>query len=401
VTPTPNCAVPATEPPQQPAGQQPDPALAAAVDIARAAAAGEAGAEQVGRHVGVEPELDGAATHLFDAELPGYRGWRWAATVASAGVDTPVTVSEVVLLPGPDALTAPEWVPWQQRVQAGDLGVGDLMPTAPEDPRLAPGYLASDDEAVEEVALELGLGRVRVLSRFGRLDSAERWQTGDFGPRSDMARGAPDRCGRCGFYLPVAGSLRAAFGVCANELSPADGRVVHVEYGCGAHSEVELEITSPVPVVDLVYDSTTLDVEVSVRQAPPVEAPVTEVPGAEPVDAEAVDPEVDVEASEPAPAATVTAPDEPTQEADPADVAEQAEPVEPAEQAAEASPSVEPTLEADEADVAEQAEPIAPEVPDSEVPDSEASEAQASEVEASEASGSVRSDEPAPPASDV
>lgn len=238
-----------------------DPVLAAAVDVARASAAEEAGPEPVGRHVGVEAETGGAATHLFEADLPGYRGWRWAVTVASAGPGTPVTVSEVVLLPGPDALLAPEWVPWQQRVKAGDLGVGDLMPTEADDPRLVPAYLESDDPAVEEVEHELGLGRVRVMSRFGRLDAADRWQGGDFGPHSDMAKGAPDHCGTCGFYLPVAGSLRAAFGVCGNELSPADGRAVHVEYGCGAHSEVELETSSPVPVVDLVYDDTTMDIE--------------------------------------------------------------------------------------------------------------------------------------------
>jgi hypothetical protein len=53
-----------------------------------------------------------------------------------------------------------------------------------------------------------------------------------------MARGAPAHCGTCAFCVPVAGSLRAAFGVCTNELSPADGRVVSVEYGCGAHSDV-------------------------------------------------------------------------------------------------------------------------------------------------------------------
>jgi hypothetical protein len=184
-----------------------------------------------------------------------------------------VTVSEVVLLPGPDALVAPEWVPWQQRVQAGDLGVGDLMPTEPGDPRLVPAYLESDDPAVEEVATETGLGRVRVMSRFGRLDSAQRWQSGDFGPHSDMARSAPDHCGRCGFYLPLEGSLRAAFGVCGNELAPADGRVVHVEYGCGAHSEVELESSSPVPVADLVYDDTTMDMEGPLTErATPVDA---------------------------------------------------------------------------------------------------------------------------------
>jgi Protein of unknown function (DUF3027) len=259
VTPTPNCAVPAIEPPEQPAVPQPDPVLGAAVDVARAAAAQEAGDEPVGAYVGVEPEDGGAATHLFEANLPGYGGWRWAVTVASAGEGTPVTVSEVVLLPGPDALVAPEWVPWQYRVRPGDLGVGDLMPTAPDDPRLVPGYLQSDDPAVEEVAKDLGLGRPRVLSREGRLDAADRWSGGDFGPRSEMARSAPDRCGRCGFYLSLAGSLRAAFGVCGNELSPADGRVVHVEYGCGAHSEVELEAASPVPVADLVYDDTSLD----------------------------------------------------------------------------------------------------------------------------------------------
>jgi hypothetical protein len=261
VTPTPNCAVSGFESQASPTGGEDDPALVDAVDIARAAAAREAGAELVGVHVAVDREPGGAATHLFESDLPGYRGWRWAVTVASGGPGTPVTVSEVVLLPGPDALVAPEWVPWQQRVQAGDLGVGDLMPTERDDPRLVPAYLRSDDPAVEEVEHELGLGRVRVLSRFGRVDAADRWEGGDFGPRSDMARSAPHHCGTCGFYLPIAGSLRAAFGVCGNELSPADGRTVHVEYGCGAHSEVELETSSPVPVVDLVYDDTTMDVE--------------------------------------------------------------------------------------------------------------------------------------------
>jgi hypothetical protein len=291
VTPTPNCAVSGVEPGEVDPAEvttpaAPDPVLAAAVDTARAAATEEAGAESVGRHVGVQPETGGAATHLFEAELPGYQGWRWAVTVASGGPDTPVSVSEVVLLPGPAALVAPEWVPWQQRVQAGDLGVGDLMPTDPGDPRLVPAYLQSDDPAVEEVARDAGLGRVRVLSRFGRLDSAERWQAGQFGPQSDMARSAPQECGRCGFYLPLAGSLRAAFGVCGNELSPADGHAVHVEYGCGAHSEVELEMASPVPVADLVYDDTTMDIEPMLSVQAAAEALLDDEPAAEPTTAE-------------------------------------------------------------------------------------------------------------------
>jgi hypothetical protein len=244
--------------------------LASALSLARSAAEEVAGHHEVGAHVGVFVEDAAACTHLFDVETPGYRGWRWAVTVASAGVDYDVTVSEVVLLPGPDALTAPEWVPWQERVQAGDLGVGDLMPTAPDDPRLVPGYLASEDSAVEDTAVELGLGRVRVMGRAARLDAAERWRGGEFGPRSDMARGAPGHCVTCGFYLPLAGSLSAAFGVCANEIAPADGHLVHAEYGCGAHSEAEVEQVSPVLVADLIYDDDAmLDIELVDRAEQP------------------------------------------------------------------------------------------------------------------------------------
>jgi hypothetical protein len=260
VTPIPNCAVDGPSPSEERVDERPAAELAAAVELARAAAA-EAGDDMVGEHVGVHAEGPAVATHLFEASLPGYRGWRWAVSVASPGAGEPVTVSEVVLLPGPDALVAPQWVPWQQRVRAGDLGVGDLLPPEPGDYRLVPAYLESDDPAVEETATEIGLGRVRVMSRQGRLDAASRWQGGDHGPRAEMARSAPEHCGTCAFYLPVAGSLRAAFGVCGNEISPADGRAVHVGYGCGAHSEVEVDLSAGVPVADVVYDDGVLEME--------------------------------------------------------------------------------------------------------------------------------------------
>jgi len=69
-----------------------------------------------------------------------------------------------------------------------------------------------------------------------------------------MARAAPAHCGTCGFFLPIAGSLRAAFGVCGNRFAPADGSVVAVGFGCGAHSDVASEPASPVAVAELVYD---------------------------------------------------------------------------------------------------------------------------------------------------
>ena len=240
--------------------------LVDAVAEARAAAVEEAGAElgpeaattSVGEHQGAVAEPADVVTHYFEARQPGYRGWRWSVTLTCGGDGTPVTVSEVVLLPGPDALVAPTWVPWEVRIRPGDLGVGDLLPPAEHDDRLVPGYLAADDASddpdVQEVVVELGLGRSTVMSRSGRDDAVERWLDGERGPGSDMARAAPAACGTCGFLLPLAGPLRAAFGVCANRYAPADGAVVALAFGCGAHSDVQLEPASPVAVAELVYD---------------------------------------------------------------------------------------------------------------------------------------------------
>jgi hypothetical protein len=231
-----------------------DSMLAAAVEVAHAAAV-EVGGDSVGEHQGVRAEAERVVTHAFSATLPGYVGWYWAVTLARVSRARTATVDEVVLLPGADALLAPEWVPWHERVQPGDLSPGDVLPPpALDDPRLVPGYVDSGDPAVEEVAFELGLGRERVMSREGRLDATHRWHTGDHGPRASMARHAPAPCGTCGFYLPLAGALRAGFGVCGNEITDTDGRVVSVEYGCGAHSQVKVEAAPLLEETQLVYD---------------------------------------------------------------------------------------------------------------------------------------------------
>jgi hypothetical protein len=231
-----------------------DAVLAGVVDRARAAAEEVAG-DEVGEHLGVDDGGERVVTHRFAATSPGYRGWYWAVTLARAPRAKVATVDEVVLLPGPEALLAPAWVPWSERLQPGDLGPGDLLPATADDPRLVPAYVDSGDPAVEEVAFELGLGRARVLSREGRLDAADRWHAGDGGPDTPMARQAPARCGTCGFLVPLAGSLRAAFGVCANEVTPVDGRVVSVEFGCGAHSEATAGLgPSAEPPAELVFD---------------------------------------------------------------------------------------------------------------------------------------------------
>jgi len=230
--------------------------------VAREALADIAEPDDVGEHLNVIAEGERLVTHFFECHLPGYRGWRWAVTVTRVPRSRRVTVCETVLLPGPDALLAPGWVPWRERLQPGDLGVGDLLPTPPDDERLAPGYLMSDDPAVEEVAWELGLGRARVMSRKGRLETAKRWYEGDHGPKAPISVNAPPeaRCGTCGFYLPLAGALRQAFGVCGNVYAPDDGRVVSVDHGCGAHSEaVSAATESAVDELPTVFDDSEVE----------------------------------------------------------------------------------------------------------------------------------------------
>jgi hypothetical protein len=235
-----------------------DSVCAAAVELARQAIV-ESGGEHVGEHLAVSAEGERLVNHLFEANESGYRGWRWSVTVARAPRAKVATVCEVALLPGPDALLPPEWVPWSERLRPGDLGVGDILPTDPDDDRLAPAYLASDDPGVEETAMELGFGRVRVMSRLGRLETADRWYTGDSGPTAPIATHAPANCGTCAFYVPVRGSLGALFGVCANLFAPDDGKVVSADHGCGAHSEALVQATVPVDV-EVVLDDAEVEV---------------------------------------------------------------------------------------------------------------------------------------------
>ena len=78
-----------------------------------------------------------------------------------------MTVSEILLLPGDGAILASSWIPWEQRVEPGDIGIGDVLPTSPDDIRLVPGYTGVEDlfeEKLTPEGWEVGLGRFRVLS---------------------------------------------------------------------------------------------------------------------------------------------------------------------------------------------------------------------------------------------
>lgn len=259
----------ATEAPTPKKAAKVDKFLLAAVDQARQALSDFAEAGDIGDHLAARAEADRVVTHYFTCTRAGYLGWQWAVTIARAPRLKQVTINEMVLVPGAEAIIAPPWVPYRDRVKPGDLSPGDLLPVPEDDPRLVPAYSFGDDPLSAEergqiraVAAELYLGRVRTLSLEGRELAAERWYDGDAGPQSPLAQAAPHPCTTCGFLMRLDGPLAELFGVCANGDANDDGRVVSFDHGCGAHSEVQLAKRQlPQPLPDHVVDTLIEELE--------------------------------------------------------------------------------------------------------------------------------------------
>jgi hypothetical protein len=220
-----------------------DAVLGSAVELARGVAVDLAEHPgDVGEYLGVVVESERLVSHRFACAATGYGGWVWTVTVARVPRGRVATVCEAVLLPGDGAILAPSWLPWSERLRPGDIGPGDVVPFRADDPRLVPGWKPSGDEELDSVAIdELALARARVLSLDGRDAAATRWYAGSQGPTSPGSLAAAEACLSCGFLIPLQGSLGTLFGVCANEWSPDDGRVVSLDHGCGAHSETDSE----------------------------------------------------------------------------------------------------------------------------------------------------------------
>lgn len=223
------------------------------IDFARSALSDIVSLEEVGSFL-TSYEIDNTTVVQFESTHAGYIGWHWSVALSGE----PAGVDEMWMEPGEGALVATPWTPWSERVQPGDLSAGDVLPTAPDDPRLTPGYTGAGDlddinEPLSPQGWSIGLGRERVLSPLGLADAVDRWREGENGPRTATARYADLPCSSCGWLVTVGGALGQAFGVCANAMSPSDGRLVSMDHGCGAHSETVVDV-GVVPVTELVID---------------------------------------------------------------------------------------------------------------------------------------------------
>ena len=85
-------------------------------DFARISLIEATGRNKVGNFIEAIEEEPGVVSFIFENNQKGYVGWRWSITIFQAIKSEPATVSEIVLIAGPDSLVAPDWVPWSERL---------------------------------------------------------------------------------------------------------------------------------------------------------------------------------------------------------------------------------------------------------------------------------------------
>lgn len=238
-----------------------DALLLDAQDEARDAALLVARESSIGPHAGAKMAGDRLAAHRFECRDLGYPGWFWEVSLARAPRSKQITVCETALVPGPDALLAPAWIPWRDRLEPSDVSRTDVLPYDAHDERLQAGFeeVGADEEELEALG-EMGHGRPRVLSQYGLDTAADRWYGSPRGPVPGARADA--MCASCGFLLKIKGSMGTLFGVCANEWSPDDGQVVSFDHSCGAHSETDQpKHRSQWPMVPSRIDEEEIDIE--------------------------------------------------------------------------------------------------------------------------------------------
>ncbi|QPK94338.1 DUF3027 domain-containing protein [Actinomyces sp. zg-332] len=84
--------------------------------------------DEIGNYIGNELTDDFVVNHYYECLKKGYKGWKWAVSVACVEDQDTATVCEIDLLPGEDALLAPEWIPWEKRLLVSDFAPGEYVP---------------------------------------------------------------------------------------------------------------------------------------------------------------------------------------------------------------------------------------------------------------------------------
>jgi hypothetical protein len=136
--------------------------------LARAAAIEAHGDSAVGDFIDAVQEPDaGVVTYLFASKLKGYPDWRVSVTLFQDG--DAATVSELLVVPGPDSLTAPAWVPWSERLADYKALQAALEAEAAAAAEMAANEEDSDDDDDAEDADE----DIDEIAEDAELDEAE------------------------------------------------------------------------------------------------------------------------------------------------------------------------------------------------------------------------------------
>jgi len=226
--------------------------------------------EHVGEYVGAVAEGDRVVTHYFECTLSGYAGWRWAVTVARAPRAKNVTVCETVATAGRRGAAGPGlgalWTSGSSRATWASatscrprptmIGLRQAMcsPTIRRSRKSAGSWVWAAAACCPVTAgpMPPSAGTTATGVRTPRFRSVRR-------PRPAAARAAstcrwPAPCGSCSAW-------------CGNVFAPDDCRVVTADHGCGAHSEVLVEVAVPVEEAPTIYDDSEVEAVAVSRSA--------------------------------------------------------------------------------------------------------------------------------------
>lgn len=128
-----------------------DTVLAGAVETARLALREIADDAEIGEHCGAAVEGERLVTHRFVSLREGYRGWTWFVTLARIprAKAKDATVCELGIIPDEQALLAPAWVPWADRLAQEEIDAAQQEAEIAES-----GETPAAEENSEHVQLE-------------------------------------------------------------------------------------------------------------------------------------------------------------------------------------------------------------------------------------------------------